>query len=372
MIHLPTDTGGNPAGIGRSLKKMGIRSEVWVYSASYLNYSRDKEIFRPEDATLIRELKRLWALRYVFRFKVVFFNFGTTLFAPFPLCSEGLPWFKTIFLRFFNMYLVAFQYLELTLLRLLGRKILVQYQGDDARQGDYSLKNFEVSIAGQVDRSYYPSESDTLKRQQIRLLDRFCHRIYALNPDLLHVLPTRAEFLPYSHISLEDWIPVYMQFEDRPLRVAHAPTHRGVKGTIYIIEAVAALKEEGYIFDFILVEGLSNQEAREIYKTVDVFVDQVFAGWYGGVAVELMALGKPVMVYIREGDLGFIPREMADELPIIGITLRTLKESLRAVLELPRERLFDIGKKSRTYVERWHNPEVISKRILRDLLETTD
>ena len=134
---------------------------------------------------------------------------------------------------------------------------------------------------------YYPPELDVLKRQQIRLLDRLCHKIYALNPDLLHVLPARAEFLPYSHIALEEWAPVYTQLEDRPLRIAHAPTNRAVKGTALILDAVAALKESGYCFEFVLVEGLSHQEAKEAYQTVDVFIDQVFAGWYGGAAVEL-------------------------------------------------------------------------------------
>jgi hypothetical protein len=45
----------------------------------------------------------------------------------------------------------------------------------------------------------------------------------------------------------------------------------------------------------------------------------LFAGWYGGLAVELMALGKPVLAYIREEDLSFVDPQMRYELPAGGI-----------------------------------------------------
>ena len=57
-------------------------------------------------------------------------------------------------------------------------------------------------------------------------------KIYALNPDLLHVLPGCAEFLPYSHIDLSEWTPVYPTRSNHPLRIGHAPSHRAVKEQI--------------------------------------------------------------------------------------------------------------------------------------------
>ena len=78
--------------------------------------------------------------------------------------------------------------------------------------------------------------------------------------------------------------------------IGHAPSHRAVKGTNLIIDALNSLKKKGFSFELVLIEGLSNSEARKKYETVDVLVDQLFAGWYGGLAVEAMALGKPVLV----------------------------------------------------------------------------
>ena len=73
-------------------------------------------------------------------------------------------------------------------------------------------------------------------------------------------------------------------------------------------------------FEFILIEGLSHSEARHLYQTADLLVDQLFVGWYGGLAVECMALGKPVICYIREEDLAFLPAQMRQDLPIINAT----------------------------------------------------
>ncbi len=58
----------------------------------------------------------------------------------------------------------------------------------------------------------------------------------------------------------------------------------------------------GVRFEFTLVEGLHREEAKRLYERADLFVDQLILGWYGGVAVELMALGKPVIAHIRPGD----------------------------------------------------------------------
>ena len=58
--------------------------------------------------------------------------------------------------------------------------------------------------------------------------------------------------------------------------------------------------------ELVLIEGMTYEQARQVYPTADLLIDKVLAGWYGGVAVELMALAKPVVCYIREGDLRFI------------------------------------------------------------------
>ena len=368
VLHLPTTVGGNPQGLSLHLNKIGLDSKTWTIWQNYFGYPADKVICGFSNNRVLCELKRILALRYIYKSDVVFFNFGQSLFQQLPqTCNRDESFLVRFLLFVYRHYANIMQNVELFLLRAHKTVLLIQYQGDDARQGDYLLANFRINTATEVEYGYYSSEGDDLKRQQIQRLTSMCFKTYALNPDLLHVLPPGSEFLPYSHISLEDWSPHYTQMATRPLRIGHAPSHRAFKGTELILSSLELLRREGFEFELILIEGLSNSEAKERYKTVDVLVDQLFAGWYGGVAVEAMALGKPVLVYIRDEDLKFIPPEMAAELPFIKASPDSIELVLREVLEMPRMQLLTVAKRSRAYVERWHNPITIAKRIRKDI-----
>jgi glycosyltransferase involved in cell wall biosynthesis len=143
--------------------------------------------------------------------------------------------------------------------------------------------------------------------------------------------------------------------------IVHAPSHRAVKGTRFLLEAVERLRAEGVAFEFRMIEGLPNEAARREYERADLLVDQLLAGWYGGLAVELMALGKPVMAYIREEDLRFIPAGMRADLPLIQATPASIYDVLRSWLSKPREEWEAAGRRSRAYVERWHDPLRIAR-----------
>ena len=197
-------------------------------------------------------------------------------------------------------------------------------------------------------------------------MNRFCEKIYTVNPDLLHVLPDTARFIPYGHIFPDDIEPCYLSLEDRPLRICHAPTSRQAKGTDKILAVLQSLQQQGYRFELILVEGLSHANAMQRYRECDLLIDQIYAGWYGGLAVEVMAMGKPVMAYIRDDDLQFIPSQMADDLPILRISPDSLEQDLKKVLEMPRGTLHEAGRKGRCYVERWHDPVKIAREISED------
>ncbi len=44
-----------------------------------------------------------------------------------------------------------------------------------------------------------------------------------------------------------------------------------------------------------------------------------------------MALGKPVVSYVRESDLGFLPAEMREEMPVQNVTPQTLVDRLEEI-----------------------------------------
>ncbi len=364
VLHAPSMVGGNPQGQSRALRRIGVDSIALALAKSVYSYPSDVVVWQGGERLPLRELKRWLAmLRYLPRADVVHYNFGTTLAAP--------PFFDVRQGRYskhkaFCVYAEMLQELELRYLAFRKVPVFVTYQGDDARQGDYCRAHFEHTIAEHVDQHYYTAHGDTQKRRRIARMARQASKIYALNPDLLHVLPAGAEFLPYSHVMLDEWQPRYTQGEARPLRFVHAPSNRHVKGTQRVLEAFEALRGEGFCFESILVENMSNSQAMALYADADVLVDQLYAGWYGGLAVELMALGKPVVVYLREGDLGFVPEAMRRDFPFYRADSDTLLAVLREILLEQRDTLLQRAKASRAYVERWHDPLDIARRLRTD------
>ncbi len=156
------------------------------------------------------------------------------------------------------------------------------------------------------------------------------------------------------------YIPLRMnvgQFEPRfpddtgctkPL-IVHAPSRRGIKGSEYVERAIQVLSAE-YDFEFILVENMTQMEAFEIYGRADIIIDQLFIGTYGVFALEAMALGKPVVTYLRPDLLDSFPRS----LPILSANIDDLAEKIAFLLEHPAERTRR-GKAGREYVETYHD-----------------
>jgi glycosyltransferase involved in cell wall biosynthesis len=171
--------------------------------------------------------------------------------------------------------------------------------------------------------------------------------------------------MPYANVDPRQWTPAHRDENPVPL-VIHAPTHRGVKGSEFVFRAVERLRKEHIRFEFELIENLSHTEARTLYDRADLLVDQLLIGWYGGLAVELMALGKPVVCYLREDDLAFIPPAMRKDLPIIPASPHDIYEVLKRMLTVPRVELQKIGQRSRAFVEEWHDPIKVVQHVISD------
>jgi len=209
-----------------------------------------------------------------------------------------------------------------------------------------------------------------MKRDRIRYVEHYADLIYALNPDLLNVLPERAKFLPYASVDLQQWVPGVIRDVPAVPHVVHAPSHREVKGTAYLMDAVRRLQSEGVSFEFTLVEGISNTDAKKLYQSADLLVDQLFAGFYGALSVEFMALAKPVICYMREEDMHYLPEAMVQDLPIIQAEPSTIYDTLKQWLTTRKDELADRGKAGRKFVEQWHDPVKIAAQLKHDY-ETT-
>jgi len=365
ILHCAHLVGGQATSLAQAERALGAQSLAVSWQPSVFGYPAD-EILWPDGAGLATQEVARWRLlaRAAQDFDVIHYNYGS------PILNWGAldGRHRSMGMGLGGLYAQMNQWIELPFMKRMKKVIAVTYQGDDARQGDFSQQNFQYSIAQEVDEGYYSHVTNESKRQRIKTFSEHADLIYALNPDLLHVLPAHARFLPYAHIDLDDWRCAEVVSEntsERPV-VIHAPSHRGAKGTKYILDAVKKLRSDGLKFDFRLVEGLTQIEARKLYEQADLVIDQLLAGWYGGFAVESMALGKPVICYLRRSDFVFLPVEMADELPLIEANPVSITSVLRDWLQRSSFQRRERGRKGRLFVEKWHNPKHIARRLLED------
>ena len=138
----------------------------------------------------------------------------------------------------------------------------------------------------------------------------------------------------------------------------HAPSSRRRKGTEHVVAAV-----EGLDADLELVEGLHHDEAFERYRAADIVVDQLNAGWYGIFAIEAMALGKPVVTFLHDEAVRRTEEAFGVDVPLVAATKETLRERLQPLVASAEERR-RIGAASRAYVERVHDLERVTDRLL--------
>jgi glycosyltransferase involved in cell wall biosynthesis len=164
-----------------------------------------------------------------------------------------------------------------------------------------------------------------------------------------HVIPPGLDLRPFTPVPPSD--------NPRPL-VVHAPSSREKKGTEFVIEACAQLP-----VDLDIVEGVPHDVARERYARADIIVDQLKAGWHGVFALEAMALGKPVVTYLKPDVVERSAQGYGMRIPIVPATRETLVDALRPLIEQPALRR-ELGAQGRAYVERVHGIDSVADRLI--------
>jgi glycosyltransferase involved in cell wall biosynthesis len=141
--------------------------------------------------------------------------------------------------------------------------------------------------------------------------------------------------------------------------VAHAPNHRGFKGTEFVIEAVRILKSEGLAVELLLIEKMQNDELRRVLREqVDILVEQLVCTGYALTAVEGLATGLPVISNLEDDQYTETFRRWSflGECPIVSADPESVANRLRALITRPELR-HQLGRAGRQYVEKFHSLE---------------
>jgi hypothetical protein len=300
VVHCPVNTAGVPWANVQALRRRGVDARLVVFNRYALHSEADWSLDR-RGGFIRRQVTQWSALaRLLPRTDVFHFYFGLTL----------VP-----------------QSAQFPILGALRKKSVMHYLGSDIRGKPREELAFGRKAGAEVVGSY----------------------------DAIRWVP-HAEMIPPG-IDLSPIETALPSERARPV-ILHAPSSRRRKGTEEIIAAC-----EGLAADLVLVEGLHHDEAFARYRDADIVVDQLNAGWYGLFAIECMALGKPVVTFLRDEAVERTERELGTRVPIVSATRETLRERLEPLVASAAERR-RIGAASRAYVEQVHDVERIADRLL--------
>jgi glycosyltransferase involved in cell wall biosynthesis len=326
VLHAPSEIAGQTSILARALRDLGVDARSLATNPTFAQYAVDE--MRPYDAMPVarRYAGYLGLLaRHLTRWDVFHFHFGRTLIPPHNF--------------------------DLPLYRALGKKIVFHYHGCDVRDRAHMRATHAHSTCTECDPPFcIPAR----QRRILREAEHHAHAEIVSTPDLLESAPRAMQL----HVAV--WLPDYpvTPFRETPRRVLHAPTNRLIKGTPYVERAFDALRSRFPGVEFQVVERVPWVELRRVMADCDVLVDQLHMGWYGMVAAEAMAMGRPVLAYVRPD----FEARMKDA-PVVRTGVDTLTADLDALLrDAPRRRA--LAERGRAYVEREHDAHVVAGRLL--------
>jgi glycosyltransferase involved in cell wall biosynthesis len=300
VTHAPVNTAGIPWDNVQALRRRGIDARLVVFERYRLHPEADEEIRRPRNLIARQAVQAAALARLLPRTDVFHFYFGLTL----------VP-----------------RRAQFPILRATRKKSILHFLGSDIRGKG-------------------PAELAYARRADARVVGSY---------DAIRWVPD-AEVIPPG-VDLSALQPIPPPRDDEPVFV-HAPSSRARKGTEHFVRACEELGVELEI-----VEGLHHAEARRRYERADVVLDQLNAGWYGMLAIEAMALGKPVVTFLHDEATRRTEEALGIRVPIVRANKENVVETLRPLAESAPERR-RVGAESRAYVERVHDLERVADRLL--------
>lgn len=327
ILHLPLEISGQVSMISREQRRLGYQSDVLLFRPSAFQYVYDyslhlkRGIYHP--ISLLRRFQAL--LKVMGKYDIFHFHY----------CQSFIP------LHF-----------DLLLLRLFGKKVFMHYWGSDIRLCYLATKFTKFSWV-ELD-AFSKCRRDPLRILQIHITRLFAKTIVGD----YHLLPYSPKSIVIKQAIDLSKFPYVGSPNSEKVLIVHAPSDRTAKGSAYIKSAIERLASEENNIHLILVEKLPHHEAIEIYKKADIIVDQILGESYGTLAIETMAMGKPVLCRVDRRFLKFYP-----DCPLVNTDKDNVYTNIKKLVHNKKLRE-DLGLKGRQFVEKVHASMKIAKQLL--------
>jgi glycosyltransferase involved in cell wall biosynthesis len=329
VLHAPVEIAGQAAMSSLGLRTRGIESHVLAPRHPFGYESPD---IVPPSGRWARARTFLAAAR---THDVFHFYFGLSFLQP------------------------GFRLVDAWALRRLGKRVVVEFLGSDARMPSIEARRnpYYVRSQGEDDQ-----QAVVRMRRWAQITDG--HVIvgdHQLDPFLLPHFP-HVHYVG-QRVDTRRLKPRPPQRDAPQPIVVHAPSHLAVKGTVHVRRAIAELRAAGVPLEYVEVHGASHEEVLRQCERADLVVDQLCSGAHGVFAAEAMSLAKPVICNMLPEHEATLPG-----CPIINANPESITEVLSAWLDGTRDR-YERGLASRSYAEVSYDVRVVADRLV-EIYET--
>ena len=245
---------------------------------------------------------------------------------------------------------------ELKILKAAGKRIFVYPYGGDVRVRQTTLDLGQFNCCMDCDRiAWHCICSKDLASANVEIISKYANAIIGMGDMSLYTPGSYDfQFWPIEPENYEN-VSSIRRDKSQALRILHAPNHSQFKGTAYFEKAVKKLQENGYRVDYRKIEKLPNNLVIQEMMQADIIFDQLINGFHGYTTVESMALGRPVICFIRDETM--VPNW--ENCPILCGSPSNIYELLLACIEGKLD-LENIGAQSRAYAEKYYSLDAVA------------
>lgn len=255
-------------------------------------------------------------------------------------------WNKSLF---FSVNLTCLTGFDIPLLKARNKKVIFKFTGFDSRT---PTKDLACNPYSPYRYGYQNKVPEDLVLKFNNFLAEYVDEFVVEDPEMQQFCPS-ATIIPRA-LDLKEWEFIGVKPESIPL-VVHAPSDPVCKGTSFILKAIEELQAEGFKFKFKFLQNMPHFEAKQWYKKADIIIDQLLIGATGVLSLEAMAMGKPVVLNLRE-DL--FRNFYGCELPVVNANPHTIKKQLKLIIK-DYEWRNHLSKAGRQLIEKHHNIDFV-------------
>lgn len=340
VLLLPWNTASKVSTTVRALREIGVEAR---------GLARDNT--RYQDPTGIEVYERVDPKRHVIRACILYVSWVRAVLS-------AVRWADVVHWVFGHRAIMGD--LGLKYAAFLDKARLVNFCGTDVRIPEIAGRdNPYVKLAYGQGQMKVGSESASVATQALFARHGFCAILqrFELVP-YLRKEHFPSPFMIASPVLLSEFEPAYPDPANASPRIVHCPSHKRVKGTSAVLEVIERLHTR-YDFTFSLLHDVGRNEVITELRGADIVIDQLVIGDYGNLSLEAMALGKPTVCYIKPSVMSELPREF----PVVNASQDNLAEVLAGLLE-DGQRRYEIGRRSRAYVEKYHDAHKLASELV--------